>query len=61
MLVINSMPSGGVIRATYDGKHADVRTKTVQRHIPSDALQRWNVSGGVLTISTDQLFGAGFQ
>ena len=60
-LILNGQPSGNVLKASYNGHHADVQTKAVQRHIPRGALQRWDVRGGALTITTDQLLGSGFE
>lgn len=60
-LILNGQPSGNVLQASYNGHHADVQTKVVQRHIPRGALQQWRLSGGKLTITTDQLFGGGFD
>lgn len=61
VLVLNGQPSGTLQMATYDGHHADAKTATVSRHIPLSALQRWQYTGGVLTINTDQLYGSGFE
>ena len=62
-VIINGATAGNLLETAVYDQHAGgtVHTKAVHRHIPRNALQRWDTTPGKLTITTDQLLGSGFE